>query len=113
MDEPARERRLSRRRTVKDRVSAVEGELRSGAFARLSLPQGAGGGVWVPRSALVARGDLDGVVVARGGRAELRWLSLGEVVGDRVLVRAGLGADEVVVDAPGALRDGAAVEVAR
>jgi hypothetical protein len=93
-------------------VTEVEGELRSGAFARLALPGASGGGVWVPRSALVSRGDLDGVFVAREGRAELRWVSLGERVGDRVRVRAGLRSDEVVVDAPGALRDGAAVEVA-
>jgi RND family efflux transporter MFP subunit len=105
---------LSRRRALRARVTAVEGELRSGAFARLALPQASGGGgVWVPRSALVARGDLDGVFVARDGRAELRWVSLGERIGERVRVRAGLRADEVVVDAPGTLRDGAAVEVAR
>jgi RND family efflux transporter MFP subunit len=104
---------LSRRRALRARLTSVDGELRSGAFARLALPGATGGGgVWVPRTALVARGDLDGVFVAREGRAELRWVSLGERIGDRVRVRAGLGADEVVVDVPGALRDGAAVEVA-
>jgi RND family efflux transporter MFP subunit len=102
---------LSRRRALRARVTAVQGELRSGGFARLALPQASGGGVWVPGTALVSRGDLDGVFVAREGRAELRWVSLGERVGDRVRVRAGLRADEVVVDAPGALREGAAVEV--
>jgi RND family efflux transporter MFP subunit len=102
---------LSRRRALRARVSEVEGELRSGGFARLALPQAIGGGVWVPRTALVSRGDLDGVFVAREGRAELRWISLGERVGERVRVQAGLRAEEVVVDAPGALRDGAAVAV--
>jgi hypothetical protein len=92
-------------------VTEVEGELRSGAFARLALPGTTGGGVWVPWSAVVSRGDLDGVFVARAGRAELRWVALGEHVGDRVRVRAGVRADEAVVDAPGTLRDGAAVEV--
>lgn len=105
---------LSRRRALRARVTELDGELRSGAFARLALPQASdGGGVWVPRSALLARGDLDGVFVARDGRAELRWVSLGESIGERVRVRAGLRADEVVVDAPGTLRDGAAVEVAQ
>ena len=57
------------------------------------------------------RGDLSGVFVAEGGRAELRWVSLGEAVGDAVAIRAGVRAGDVVVDAPGALRDGQAVDV--
>lgn len=105
--------RLSHRRALRARVKESRGELRSGSFARLELPKGsASAGVWVPRTALVERGDLNGVFVAEGGKAELRWVSLGEGLGDRVRVRAGLKAGEVVVDAPGALRDGAAVEVA-
>jgi RND family efflux transporter MFP subunit len=105
--------RLSHRRTLRARVEVSEGELRSGAFARVALPEGAAAeGVWVPHTALVARGDLDGVFVAEGGRAELRWVALGERLGERVRVRAGVRPGEVVVDAPGALRDGAAVEVA-
>jgi membrane fusion protein (multidrug efflux system) len=104
---------LSHRRALRAQVRRVEGELRSGAFARLRLPAAAGTAseAWVPRSALVLRGDLTGVFVASGGRAELRWLSLGEPVGEVVAVRAGLRAGEVVIDAPGALRDGDAVEV--
>jgi RND family efflux transporter MFP subunit len=105
---------LTRRRTVRARVGRVEGELRTGAFARLELPAAgapAAGTLWIPRTALVARGDLTGVFVAAEGRAELRWLSLGERAGDHVAVRAGLAPGEAVVDAPGALRDGAAVEV--
>ena len=65
----------------------------------------------MPRSALVERGDLTGVFVARDGRAELRLVALGEPVGALVAVRAGLKVDEAVVDAPGALRDGQAIEV--
>jgi membrane fusion protein, multidrug efflux system len=105
---------LSHRRAVRARVRSVEGELRSGAFARLRVP---GGGaapaseLWVPRTALVERGDLTGVFVASAGRAELRWISVGEGAGDRVAIRAGVKAGEMVVDAPGPLRDGQAVEV--
>jgi RND family efflux transporter MFP subunit len=105
--------RLSRRRALRALVKGARGELRSGDFARLELPAGTStAGVWVPRTAVVERGDLNGVFVAQGGRAELRWVALGEALGDRVRIRAGVRADEVVVDAPGALRDGAAVEVA-
>jgi membrane fusion protein (multidrug efflux system) len=104
---------LSHRRGLKARVLSAGGELRSGTFARLEVP-GAGtssGNVWVPRTALVERGDLTGVFVAASGRAELRWISPGEPVGDQVPVRAGLRDGEAVIDAPGALRDGQPVEV--
>jgi RND family efflux transporter MFP subunit len=103
---------LSHRRALRARVRSGGASLTSGSFARLSLPAASPRpGVWVPRSALVERGDLTGVFVASGGRAELRWLALGELVGDRVPVRAGLTQGEQVSDAPGALRDGDPVEV--
>jgi RND family efflux transporter MFP subunit len=104
---------LSHRRGLKARVRTPREGLRPGAFARLELPAGAGGaaGVWVPRSAVVERGDLTGVFLASEGRAELRWISPGEAVGDLVAVRAGLRAGEPVIDAPGALRDGQPVRV--
>lgn len=107
---------LSHRRTVRARVRSTQGELRTGAFARLLVPTADAArreGLWIPRSALVERGDLTGAFVASAGRAELRWLSVGEAAGDLVSVRAGLRPDDVVVDAPGALRDGQAVEVVR
>lgn len=102
---------VSHRRGLKARVLSFDGELRSGAFARLELPAGTAAGTWVPRSALVERGDLRGVFVAAGGRAELRWLALGDPAGELVAVRAGLRPGDQVVEAPGALRDGQAVEV--
>jgi RND family efflux transporter MFP subunit len=103
---------VTHRRTLRARVQPAPG-LRSGAFARLEVP-GAGQAAahaWVPRSALVERGDLTGVFVASAGRAELRWIAVGEPTGDGVRVRAGLRPDDRVIDAPGALRDGQAVEV--
>ncbi len=106
---------LSHRRTLRARVVEGGAALRSGAFARLALParaEGSGRGVWVPRSALVERGDLTGVFVAAAGQAQLRWLALGEGVGDRVPVRAGLASSEAVIDSPGALSDGQRIEVA-
>ncbi len=68
-------------------------------------------GVWVPRSALVERGDLTGVFVVRGEQAQLRWVALGEGAGERVPVRAGLSAADAVIDVPDALRDGQRIEV--
>ena len=105
---------LSHRRGLRARVVAAPEGLRSGTFARLEVPASPAtpAAVWVPRSAVVARGDLTGVFVAgASGRAELRWLALGEAIGDHVPVRAGLAPADRVIDAPGALRDGQPIEV--
>jgi RND family efflux transporter MFP subunit len=107
---------LSHRGTVRARVVTGGQGLRTGDFARLEIPRttpAPSTNLWVPRSALVERGDLTGVFVAREGRAELRWLALGEPAGGAVPVRAGLRAGEEVIDAPGLLRDGQPVEVMR
>jgi len=88
--------------------------LRSGSFARLRLPGAPDPrrNVEVPRSALVQRGDLTGVFIVKGDRAELRWISLGPSEGERIQVRAGVRPGELVVNPPGDLRDGQRVEVA-
>ncbi len=105
---------LSHRRGLRARIARASGTLRSGSFARLQAggAQASSGRAWVPRSALVERGDLTGVFIASAGRAELRWIAPGEEVGGGILVRAGIRPGEAVVDSPGALRDGQAVEVA-
>jgi RND family efflux transporter MFP subunit len=101
----------SHRVAVRARLAGDVTGLRSGAFARLALPAtGAPDAISIPRSAVVERGDLTGAFVVESGRARLRWLALGEPAGDRVGVRAGLRPGERVVDAPGALVDGAPVE---
>lgn len=98
--------------TLRARVLKPKG-LRQGSFARILVPGlEATQGFSVPRSALVHRGELTGVFVAREGHAELRWLSLGEGAGDFLPVRAGLRAGEKVIDHPGALQDGQPVDTA-
>jgi RND family efflux transporter MFP subunit len=105
---------VSHRGTLRARILG-NSKLRTGAFARLSLPGlvQASPERSVPRSALVQRGDLNGVFVAREGKAELRWLALGEAQGDRFPVRAGLAKGDQVIDQPGTLADGQPVEVLR
>ena len=105
---------VSHRGTIRARVAKGQEGLRSGAFGRLQVPGAsapAAQELSIPRSALVRRGELNGVFLAREGKAELRWLSLGEAQGDRIPVRAGLSAAEQVIDAPGDLRDGQPIEV--
>ena len=107
---------VSHRGTLRARIQKGGENLRTGTFARLRLPGAsaqADPDTFVPRSALVLRGELSGVFVARDGRAELRWLSLGEAQGDRLPVRAGLKPGEAVIDQPGSLLDGQPIEVAQ
>lgn len=91
-------------------LPAVEG-LRSGLFARLLLPHPSRQEVMltVPAAAVFQRGGLTGVFVAaeKGRVARLRWISVGAPAGDRIEVRAGLEAGELVVLDPGNLIDGA------
>lgn len=106
---------VSHRGTIRARI-LKGGALRTGSFARLKLPQAPDAGpaeLMVPVSALVRRGELTGVFVARDGKAELHWLSLGEAQGAQVPVRAGLAALDPVIDQPEGLRDGQPVEVRR
>lgn len=104
---------VSHRGTLRARITKGSEALRSGAFGRLKLPGlvKAEEGLFVPKSALVHRGELNGVFIAKEGKAELRWLSLGEAQGDRIPVRAGLAKGEAVIDAPGSLKDGQPIEV--
>jgi RND family efflux transporter MFP subunit len=105
---------VSHRGTLRARILGNTSTYRSGTFARLHVP-GAGNkpGLSVPQSALVVRGELTGVFVAREGKAELRWLSLGEAQGGTVRVRAGLMPGETIIDQPGSLVDGQPIEVAK
>lgn len=101
----------SHKGTLRAKVLKPKG-FRQGSFARI-LVTGlkAAQGVSVPRSALVQRGELSGVFVAKDGRAELRWLSLGEGGGGYLPVRSGLKVGEQVIDRPGALQDGQPIEI--
>ncbi|MDE3032699.1 MAG: efflux RND transporter periplasmic adaptor subunit [Acidobacteriota bacterium] len=100
----------SHKGTLRARVLTPKG-LRQGSFARILIPGLASEGLTVPESALVKRGELTGVFVAKDGQAELRWLSVGEPVDGVAPVRAGLLATEKVIDAPGALQDGQPIEI--
>lgn len=98
-------------------------DLRSGAFARIQVPASAKaagaapapgaaeGPVRVPASALVRRGELTGVFVEDGGKALLRWISVGERDGDQVEARAGLARTDRVIADPAGLQDGQPVRV--
>jgi len=100
----------SHKGTLRARVLKPKG-LRQGTFARILVPGAVAETLTVPKSALVQRGELTGVFVAKDGQAELRWLSLGETIGDLAPVRAGLKDGEKVIDNPGAIQDGQPIDV--
>lgn len=76
--------------------------LHSGLFGRARFPRGRRDAVVVPRAAVLDRGQLQGVyVVGAEGRIGLRFVTLGQPLGDQVEVLSGLSGGERVVAAHG------------
>jgi hypothetical protein len=100
----------SHKGTLRAKVSKPKG-LRQGSFARILVSGVATEGLSVPRSALVQRGELTGVFLAKDGRAELRWITLGEGAGIFLPVRSGLKQGDKVIDYPGVIQDGQPIEL--
>lgn len=70
-------------------------------------------GVLVPGAAIVQRGDKDVAFVVAGDKVAQRALTLGRTLGDDREVLAGVaGGEQVVLDPPETLADGARVQVA-
>jgi len=99
----------SHKGTLRAKVLRPRG-LRQGSFARILVPGLVAQGLSVPRSALVQRGELTGVFVAKDGHAELRWITVGEG-GSFLSVRSGLKDGDKVIDRPGALQDGQPIDL--
>lgn len=96
---------------VKVDLPAMRG-LKSGMFGRLRFQHGTARATLVPRSAVVARGELTGVLVVGGDKvARLRFVKLGRSFGGRVEVASGLTAGEKVLEDGARGRDGAPVIV--
>jgi RND family efflux transporter MFP subunit len=86
---------------------AFDKRLRSGLFGRLQFPRGERTSLLVPRTALVQRGQLQGVyVVSANKTADLRYVTLGKVLDQQVEVLSGLENGETLVVSPGALELG-------
>jgi RND family efflux transporter MFP subunit len=76
--------------------------LRAGLTASASVPAGSKQVVLAPLSAIVMRGSLATVLLLdSSGIAQLRYLTLGEVHGDKVEILSGLNGGEKLVDSPG------------
>jgi multidrug efflux pump subunit AcrA (membrane-fusion protein) len=80
----------------------ADSRLRSGLFGRAHIARGHRQAILLPRSALLDRGQLQGVYVVGEDRiATLRYITLGKLSGEQVEVLSGLQGGERVVAAPG------------
>jgi RND family efflux transporter MFP subunit len=76
--------------------------LRSGLFGRAQFSRGEQQALLIPRSAVVERGQLQGVFVLDQNKvANLRYLSLGKSSGSEIQVLSGLQSGEWLVANPG------------
>ena len=78
--------------------------LRSGLFGRAQFSRGERQALLIPRSAVVERGQLQGVFVLDQNKvASLRYVTLGKSSGSEIEVLTGLQGGEWLVDKPGEL----------
>jgi RND family efflux transporter MFP subunit len=78
--------------------------LRSGLFGRAEFSRGNRPSLLIPRTAVVERGQLQGVFVLDQNKvASLRYVTLGKPSGSAIEVLAGLQSGEVLVAKPGEL----------
>ncbi|MBI3476426.1 MAG: efflux RND transporter periplasmic adaptor subunit [Acidobacteria bacterium] len=82
----------------------TDARLRSGLFGRAQFSRGERQALLIPRSAVVERGQLQGIYVLDQNKvASLRYITLGKVSGAEVEVLAGLQDGERLVAKPGAV----------
>ncbi len=83
---------------------AANSTLEPGQFGKLLLPTAGSEQIRIPRSAVVQRSELSAVYVLDAqNAAHLRQLRLGPILGDQVVVLAGLNSGERVAVNPAAL----------
>lgn len=77
-------------------------QLRSGLYGRAEFPRGERQAIMIPRTAVIDRGQLQGVFVLDQNRiATLRYVTLGKPTQEAVEVLAGLEGGEQLVARPG------------
>jgi len=87
-------------------------DLRAGQFGRVAISVGQFASLRVPASAIVNRGQLEIVFVARDGKAQLRLVKTGKLLGDEVEILSGIDPDEsVIIDNLTRLMDGQPVQI--
>ena len=101
----------SRTATIRIHLPARAG-IRTGMSGRIRLRGAERDAVTVPEAAVRANGQLQTVFVAANGRARSTLVSLGDRRDGRVEILSGLDAkDQIIVNPPAALTDGAPIQV--
>jgi RND family efflux transporter MFP subunit len=91
-----------------------ENELRAGQFGRAAIPVGMADSIRVPASAVLQRGQMEMVFVARDGQAGLRLVKTGKRIGDEVEILSGLApGDRIITAKISTLVDGQRVEAGK
>jgi len=88
-------------------------EVRIGMFAEMNIHLNNDGRVFIPKSALIERGQLTGIItMSDDNLALLRWVRIGRTSGDYVEIISGLKPGEEYVHAPGqSIRQGQLLSV--
>jgi RND family efflux transporter MFP subunit len=88
----------SRTYDIEAYVENTDGRLKSGMFARVTVPVGTRNAILVPTEAITRRGQLTGVwTVDQQDIVHLRWIRLGREIGDQVEILSGLAGNETVI----------------
>ncbi len=102
---------VSRTFNVKLDLPPTDG-LRTGQFGRVSVPVAEVKLLLVPQSAVLKRGQMELVFVAKDGKAALRLVKTGKVLEDRVEVLSGLEeGEQIIVSEIAKLTDGQPVTI--
>lgn len=72
-------------------------DVNSGTFAHVGFKRGERQTIMIPKQAIVVRSGIQGVFVDEQGVANFRMVRLGESIGDRIEVKAGLNLGDVIV----------------
>lgn len=101
--------------SVKIELNNTSKEIFSGMYANIVIEtnETISNAVWIPKSAIVTRGQLSGIyTISTNNTAILRWLRLGKTKDNRVEVLSGLNASEkYIISAKGKLFNGVAVNI--
>ncbi|MBL9115442.1 MAG: efflux RND transporter periplasmic adaptor subunit [Verrucomicrobiaceae bacterium] len=87
---------VSRTFRIKLDLPATNG-LRTGQFGRVSVPLSATNVLTVPSASIIKRGQLELVFLVNGGKASLRLIKTGKVIGERVEIISGIEEEDQII----------------
>lgn len=98
-------------KVIIDKTTDQTAKLYSGMYATVFYEKGTRPLILVPKTALIAKGQLEGLyALGQSGQALLRWVKTGETVGDSIEIISGLADGETYIQSSnGKLFDGTLV----